>query len=106
HYVVRLLARDRRGTRSRVGRTSAAASLTVHDARFPIVGRHSYGDASNRYGAPRAGHTHAGQDVLAEEGTPLVAVRGGTVIATGSGSGRQLRHAARQRNRPRLLLRP
>ena len=85
NYVVRLLARDRRGTRSRVGRTSAATSLTVHDARFPVAGPHSYGDASNRYGAPRVGHTHAGQDVLADEGTPLVAVRGGTVISTGSG---------------------
>ena len=84
-YVVRLLARDRRGARSRVGRTSAARSLTVHDARFPVAGAHSYGDASNRYGAPRSGHTHAGQDILADEGTPLVAVRGGTVVSTGSG---------------------
>jgi peptidase M23-like protein len=84
-YVVRLLARDRRGARSRVGRTSAARSLTVHDARFPIAGPHSYGDASDRYGAPRSGHTHAGQDVLADEGTPLVAVRGGTIVSTGSG---------------------
>jgi murein DD-endopeptidase MepM/ murein hydrolase activator NlpD len=84
-YVVRLLARDRRGARSRVGRTSAATSLTVHDARFPVAGPHSFGNADNRYGAPRAGHTHAGQDILADEGTPLVAVRGGTVISTGSG---------------------
>ena len=84
-YVVRLLARDRRGARSRVGRTSAARSLTVHDARFPVAGAHSYGNADNRYGAPRAGHVHAGQDVLADEGTPLVAVRGGTVVSTGSG---------------------
>jgi hypothetical protein len=84
-YVVRLLARDRRGARSRIGRTSAARSLTVHDARFPVAGAHSYGDASNRYGAARTGHRHAGQDILADEGTPLVAVRGGTVLSTGSG---------------------
>ena len=84
-YVVRLLARDRRGARSRVGRTSAAAAVTVHEARFPVAGPHSFGDASDRYGAPRAGHTHAGQDILADEGTPLVAVRGGTVISTGYG---------------------
>jgi hypothetical protein len=84
-YVVRLLARDRRGNRSRVGRTSAAASLTVHDARFPVAGPHSFGDESNRYGAPRSGHTHAGQDILADEGTPLVAVRGGRIVSTGSG---------------------
>ena len=85
NYVVRVLARDRRGTRSRVGRTSAATALTVHDARFPVAGPHSFGTADNRYGAPRTGHTHAGQDILADEGTPLVAVRGGTVISTGSG---------------------
>jgi hypothetical protein len=84
-YVVRLLARDRRGARSRVGRTSAASSLTVHEARFPIAGGHSFGDASDRYGAPRAGHRHGGQDILAREGTPLVAVRGGTIISTGYG---------------------
>jgi murein DD-endopeptidase MepM/ murein hydrolase activator NlpD len=85
-YVVRLLARDRRGERSSVGRTSAATALTVHEARFPVVGPHSFGDASDRYGAPRAGHTHAGQDILAGEGTPLVAVRGGTIISTGYGA--------------------
>lgn len=84
-YVVRLLARDRRGARSRVGRTSAATSLIVHEARFPIAGPHSFGDASDRYGAPRAGHRHAGQDILAREGTPLVAVRGGTIISAGYG---------------------
>jgi hypothetical protein len=84
-YVVRLLARDRRGARSHVGRTSAATSLTVHDARFPVAGPHSFGNADNRYGAPRAGHIHAGQDILADEGTPLVAVRGGTVVSTGAG---------------------
>ena len=84
-YVVRLLARDRRGTRSSVGRTSAAAALTVHEARFPVAGPHSFGTADNRYGAPRSGHTHAGQDILADEGTPLVAVRGGTIISTGFG---------------------
>jgi murein DD-endopeptidase MepM/ murein hydrolase activator NlpD len=38
--------------------------------RFPIVGPHSYGDG---FGAPRSGHTHQGQDVLAAERTLLVA---------------------------------
>ena len=85
-YVVRLLARDRRGGRSAVGRTSAATAISIHEARFPVAGPHSFGDASDRYGAPRAGHTHAGQDILAEEGTPLVAVRGGTIISTGYGA--------------------
>jgi murein DD-endopeptidase MepM/ murein hydrolase activator NlpD len=54
---------------------------------FPIRGTHNYGTAENRYGAARSGHSHAGQDVLAACGTPLVAARGGQVIAAGSGGG-------------------
>ena len=50
---------------------------------FPIRGAHNYGDAQNRYGAPRSGHRHAGQDVLAKCGTPLVAARGGKVTEAG-----------------------
>jgi murein DD-endopeptidase MepM/ murein hydrolase activator NlpD len=46
---------------------------------FPILGPHNYGGPDNRFGAPRAGHTHEGQDVLAACGTPLVAARGGEV---------------------------
>ena len=46
---------------------------------FPIRGRHSYGTSINRFGAPRSGHTHRGQDVLAPAGTVLVAARGGRV---------------------------
>ena len=37
---------------------------------FPIQGLHTYGD---RFGAPRKGYTHQGQDILAAEGTPIVA---------------------------------
>ena len=36
----------------------------------------------------RSGHIHAGQDVFAAEGTPLVAVRNGVVVETGSDGGR------------------
>ena len=42
---------------------------------FPIRGPHSYGGAEGRFGAPRSGHIHQGQDVMAACGTPLVAVR-------------------------------
>src|SRR5256885_16819313 len=49
----------------------------------PIRGAHNYGTAENRYGAPRSGHSHAGQDVLAACGTPLVAARGGKVVEAG-----------------------
>lgn len=55
---------------------------------YPISGRHDYGDAIARFGSARSGHTHAGQDVFAAEGTPLVAVRNGVVVETGSDGGR------------------
>jgi murein DD-endopeptidase MepM/ murein hydrolase activator NlpD len=46
---------------------------------FPVLGPVSFGGAGARFGAPRAGHTHQGQDVLAAEGTQLVSVTAGTV---------------------------
>lgn len=46
---------------------------------FPIAGPHDYGDSGARFGAPRSGHTHGGQDVMAAEGTPLVVPVDGTI---------------------------
>jgi len=51
---------------------------------FPIQGAHDYGGEDARFGAPRAGHTHQGQDVMAACDTALVAARGGTVKANTS----------------------
>ncbi|HEX7299076.1 MAG TPA: M23 family metallopeptidase [Solirubrobacteraceae bacterium] len=48
---------------------------------FPIAGPHTYGDP---FGVQRAGHVHQGQDVMADCGTPLVAVHSGTVKFVGS----------------------
>src|SRR2546423_750483 len=63
---------------------AARARTPVPDADVPgvfrILGPHSYGGPDARFGAPRSGHTHQGQDVMAAEGTPLVAPRPGTVI--------------------------
>ena len=70
------------GYRFRVGPQSGSMESTTdagfkyHRFKFPIRGRHSYGDG---VGAPRAGHTHQGQDIFARCGTPLVAARGGRV---------------------------
>ncbi len=50
---------------------------------FPVLGRHEFSLGAGRFGAPRAGHTHQGQDVLAACGTPLVAARGGRVQFAG-----------------------
>jgi len=52
---------------------------------FPILGRHDFGGAAGRFGAPRSGHTHQGQDVMATCGLPEVAARGGTVQYSGYG---------------------
>jgi murein DD-endopeptidase MepM/ murein hydrolase activator NlpD len=46
---------------------------------FPILGDFSFGGEDARFGAGREGHIHQGQDVMAAEGTPLVAPLPGTV---------------------------
>ncbi|HEY2142127.1 MAG TPA: M23 family metallopeptidase [Solirubrobacteraceae bacterium] len=48
-------------------------------AVFPVQGPHNFGGPENRFGAARAGHIHQGQDVLAAEGTPVVAPVAGTI---------------------------
>ncbi len=50
------------------------------DTAFPVTGAHSYGDP---FGAPRKGYSHQGQDVLAAEGTPVVAPTAGTILTVG-----------------------
>jgi murein DD-endopeptidase MepM/ murein hydrolase activator NlpD len=46
---------------------------------FPVAGPHTYGD---RFGAPRNGYSHQGQDILAAEGTPVVAPVAGSISFT------------------------
>ena len=62
-------------------RTLAAdgASYVKRKHVFPIRGPHDYGSSGSRFGAPRSGHTHRGQDVSAAEGTKVVAVHNGRV---------------------------
>jgi murein DD-endopeptidase MepM/ murein hydrolase activator NlpD len=74
----------------RRGRTAGSStadplslSFALYGYAFPILGPHDYGGAAGRFGASRAGHTHEGQDVMAECGTPLVAARGGRVQYSG-----------------------
>jgi hypothetical protein len=59
------------------------AGFQFRPYKFPVRGAHTYGDG---VGAPRAGHVHEGQDVLAPCGTPLQAARGGHVQYQGSQS--------------------
>lgn len=50
----------------------------------PLGARPDYGTAENAFGAARSGHVHAGQDIFASSGTPLVAVSDGVVADAGS----------------------
>jgi murein DD-endopeptidase MepM/ murein hydrolase activator NlpD len=58
------------------------AETVADGAVFPVAGPHTFGGPENRYGAPRQGHVHEGQDVLTAEGTPDVAPLAGTITVT------------------------
>ena len=53
--------------------------FTMRRHIFPVPGTHSYGGAMSRFGAPRSGHTHQGQDMSASCGEPLLATEAGKV---------------------------
>jgi murein DD-endopeptidase MepM/ murein hydrolase activator NlpD len=55
------------------GGDSAGDGFRYYDHKFPLRGRHSYGDGLG------AGRGHQGQDVFARCGTKVVAARGGRV---------------------------
>jgi murein DD-endopeptidase MepM/ murein hydrolase activator NlpD len=57
--------------------------FALYGYAFPILGPHEFAMGAGRFGAPRAGHTHQGQDTMAACGTPLIAARGGTVQYSG-----------------------
>jgi len=62
---------------------ASGLSFSFYGYEFPVLGPHDFGDAAARFGAPRSGHTHQGQDIMAACGTPEVAARGGTVQYSG-----------------------
>jgi murein DD-endopeptidase MepM/ murein hydrolase activator NlpD len=79
-YRARLFARDPDGKKLLASpRASSLDELSFHRHRFPLRGSFSYGDKEARFGAKRNGHIHQGQDLLAPEGTPIVAPRGGRI---------------------------
>jgi murein DD-endopeptidase MepM/ murein hydrolase activator NlpD len=63
--------------------TSLSLSFSFYGYAFPILGPHEFALGAGRFGAPRSGHTHQGQDTMAACGTPLIAARGGTVQYAG-----------------------
>ena len=79
-YRIRVRARDGAGNSLvRGAQTSATDEVGVFPYRFPLKGNFPYGDSGSRFGAPRSGHTHQGQDIAAPEGTQVRAARGGIV---------------------------
>jgi murein DD-endopeptidase MepM/ murein hydrolase activator NlpD len=83
-YAARLRAtavRNRRKARAsgvsavEVTAPPVAASTGV----FPVQGAWNLGGEEARFGAPRKGHSHQGQDIIAAEGTPVVSPRAGFV---------------------------
>jgi murein DD-endopeptidase MepM/ murein hydrolase activator NlpD len=111
-YLVRLHVKDSRGhTLLRNARYPGRARIVVHRPKvtppaapapapappgelpapapspagpgvFPVAGASDFGAADARFGAGRVGHIHQGQDILAAEGTPVVAPYPGTISQT------------------------
>jgi len=54
-------------------------AFTFVGAVFPVRGAHDYGQGAAAFGAGRSGHSHEGQDVMAQCGVPVVAAQGGVV---------------------------
>ena len=74
--------------RERQRRRAAAARERRDPGPFvPIVGKMDYGTAENAFGAARSGHMHAGHDMFAAAGTPLIAVADSVVADVGSDGG-------------------
>lgn len=46
---------------------------------FPVQGKHTFGGDGAKFGAGRSSHTHQGQDIVADEGLPIVAPLAGTI---------------------------
>lgn len=89
-YTFRILPQSggpmARPARPRASSSEAAPlnlSFEIYGYAFPVLGAHDFGSAGARFGAGRSGHTHEGQDVMADCGTPLVAARGGRVQYNG-----------------------
>jgi len=53
--------------------------FALHLHQFPVPGPHTYGGPDARFGAPRSGHTHQGQDLPAACGERLFVFESGQV---------------------------
>jgi murein DD-endopeptidase MepM/ murein hydrolase activator NlpD len=83
-YTARLRATAvQHRTKARASGVSAievtAPPLAAAAGIFPVQGEWTFGGEGARFGAPRGGYAHRGQDILAAEGTPVVTPRAGFV---------------------------
>ena len=76
-YEFRVTADVPGANAARSGQPQVADSFRLLDHKFPIRGKHGYGEFGASFGGGRG---HQAQDVIAACGTPLVAARGGRVV--------------------------
>ncbi len=69
--------------RPAVRSTAFSLDFALYGYAFPLLGAHDFGSSGARFGAGRSGHSHQGQDVMADCGIPIVAARGGKVRYAG-----------------------
>jgi murein DD-endopeptidase MepM/ murein hydrolase activator NlpD len=62
---------------------AATPARSIAGGVFPVRGAYSFGGDGARFGSDRGDRLHRGQDVVAAEGTPLVAPRAGTIHVRG-----------------------
>ncbi len=65
--------------RRQIARKRARATVAAGPYRFPVGDPHNFGGPGARFGAPRSGHSHQGQDVFAPCGTQVYAAQAGNI---------------------------
>ena len=75
-YVIRLA--DRGSAKASIA-SGQTLPFGMHQHAFPVPGPHNFGGPDARFGAPRSGHTHQGQDIPAACGQKEVADESGQV---------------------------